>query len=212
DEAATDASQARITIADVNGGRDYIDDAALIAEFGIIEGTLELDDVNDKGVLLTRGRQFFTAQKAAIVSYDATAVNVDLLDENVEPFEIGNFYPIENEVLAIDEPVQIIGMKIDINQPHKFGLKIGDKFRTLSQYQAQANKKMKEIGELENRVGRLSTSNAQLKQSLATANKDLQAIQDSLLNVDLEGLPEELQGIAGQIAGLQSTVSDIERA
>src|SRR5699024_282096 len=209
DEAATDASQARITIADVNGGRDYIDDAALIAEFGIIEGTLQLDDVNDKGVLLTRGRQFFAAQKAAIVSYDATAVNVDLLDENVEPFEIGNFYPIENEVLAIDEPVQIIGMKIDINQPHKFGLKIGDKFRTLSQYQAQANKKMKEIGELENRVGRLSTSNAELKKSLATAKNELKTIQDSLLNVDLDNLPAELQGISEQLIGIQSILDNL---
>lgn len=209
DETATDASQARITIADVNGGRDYIDDAALIAEFGIIEGTLELDDVNDKGILLTRGKQFFTAQKAAIVSYDATAVNVDLLDESIEPFEVGNYYPIENEVLAIDEPVQIIGMKIDINQPHKFGLKIGDKFRTLSQYQAQANKKMKEIGELENRVGRLSTSNAELKKSLATAKDELQTIQDSLLNVDLDNLPAELQGISEQLIGIQSILDNL---
>lgn len=209
DEMATDASQARITIADVNSGKDYIDDNALIAEFGIIEGTLQLDDVNDKGVLLTRGKQFFTAQKAAIVSYDATAVNVDLLDESVEPFELGNYYPIENEVLAIDEPVQIIGMKIDINQPHKFGLKIGDKFRTLSQYQAQANKKMKEIGELENRVGRLSTSNAQLKQSLSTAKDELQDIQDSLLNADLEGLPEELRGISEQLIGIQLILDNL---
>ena len=57
-----DASMPRLDIKSVNNGKDYIDDVDLIAEFGVIEGILELDDVNVPSTLKLRGEQFFEQQ------------------------------------------------------------------------------------------------------------------------------------------------------
>lgn len=210
DDTAADASQARLTISSVNSGADYIDDLALIAEFGIIEGTLIFDDVNLPNILKTKGQQFLQSQKTARVTTDITPINVDLIDSSFDAFEIDNWHRVINEVMAIDERVQIIGQKIDLNNPHLASLTIGDKYLTLSQYQVEANKKMREVKGLKEQIDRATIGNATLKADLKKANQDLQTIKDSLISVDIENLPAELVGIANQLTVIQQTVTDIE--
>src|SRR5690606_38053033 len=139
DEQATDASQARLTIAEVNNGIDYLDDLELQKEFGIIGGTIIFDDVTQPNILKTRGEQFLANQKAAAVRYDITPVDVSLIDESFDSFECGNWHQVVNPVFAIDETVQIIEQKIDIKEPQKCSLTIGEKYKTLTRYQVEAN-------------------------------------------------------------------------
>lgn len=207
---ATDASQARVTIASANNGVDYLDDASMIAEFGVIEKSVTWDDVHEPNILKTRGQQFLQAQKAARISYDVTPLDLNLIDATFESFEVGNWHPIENPVFAIKEPLQIIEKTIDLMNPQRSKLTIGEKHRTLSEYQAEANKQMMVVRDLEDRVTRLGVSNARLTQQLQQANSDLETIQQNLLNVDLDNLPEELQGISGQIETLQRTINELD--
>lgn len=210
EEGSSGISEPRITIESVNNGRDYIDDHDLIEEFGIIEGNMIWDDVNTPSTVLLRGNQFFQAQRAARVSYDVTAPNLNLIDTTFEEFEVDDYYPIENPVFAIDEPIQVIGMDVDINNPQVNKLTIGDKHRTLSEYQAQANKQMLTVERLEERIDRLGTQNVQINQELENARDQLSTIQQNLLDVNLDDLPQELQTISQQILALQTTLDDLD--
>src|SRR5699024_12711986 len=109
------------------------------------------DDVNTPSTLLLRGNQIFQSQRAARISYDVSAPNMNLIDASFEEFEVDDYYPIDNPVFAINEPIQVIGKDIDINNPQMSKLQIGDKHRTLSEYQAQANKQMLTVASLEER-------------------------------------------------------------
>ena len=209
-EGGSGVSEPRLTIESVNNGKDYIDDQALINEFGIIESNMTWDDVNTPSTLLLRGNQFFQSQRAARISYDVSAPNMNLIDASFEEFEVDDYYPIDNPVFAINEPIQVIGKDIDINNPQMSKLQIGDKYRTLSEYQAQANKQMMTVASLEERVNRLGSQNAQLNQQLELAQGQLQTIQEDLLNVDLENLPQELQTISQQIQALQTTLDNLD--
>src|SRR5699024_4020870 len=99
---------------------------------------------------------------------------------------------------------------IDINNPQMSKLQIGDKYRTLSEYQAQANKQMMTVERLEERVKRLGSQNARINQQLTTAREELDTIQQSLLDVDLDNLPQELQTISQQILALQTTLDNLD--
>lgn len=209
-EGGSGVSEPRLTIESVNNGKDYIDDQALINEFGIIESNMTWDDVNTPSTLLLRGNQFFQSQRAARISYDVSAPNMNLIDASFEEFEVDDYYPIDNPVFAINEPIQVIGKDIDINNPQMSKLQIGDKHRTLSEYQAQANKQMMTVASLEKRVNRLGSQNAQLNQQLELAQGQLQTIQEDLLNIDLENLPQELQTISEQIQVLQTTLDNLD--
>lgn len=210
EEEGSGVSEPRLTIESVNNGKDYIDDQALINEFGIIEGNMTWDDVKTPSTLLLRGNQFFQAQRAARVSYDVSAPNMHLIDTTFEEFEVDDYYPIDNPVFAIDEPIQVIGKDIDINNPQMSKLQIGDKYRTLSEYQAQANKQMMTVERLEERVDNLGTQNARLNQQLTTARDELYTIQQNLLDVNLDDLPQELQTISQQILALQTTLDNLD--
>lgn len=209
DETATDASQARLTIAEVNNGLDYLDDLELQKEFGIIEGTIIFDDVTQPSILKTRGEQFLANQKAAAVRYDITPVDVSLIDQSFDSFECGNWHQVVNPVFAIDEVIQIIEQKIDINNPHSCSLTIGEKHKTLTQYQIEANKSASRVVELENIVTRQSQRIGQLLNEINNVNNEVNNVKQIIDSADLEGLPEAINALEQAIQDLNAALDGI---
>lgn len=82
----TGAYDKKITFADINGGKDYLEDDSLLANFGTLgpngttvhtEGRVDFDQCEDTALLLKWGREYFERQKTPEVSYelDVTATN-----------------------------------------------------------------------------------------------------------------------------------------
>lgn len=209
DEQATDASQARLTIAEVNNGIDYLDDLELQTEFGIFEGTIIFDDVTQPNILKTRGEQFLANQKAAAVRYDITPVDVSLIDESFDSFECGNWHQVVNPVFAIDEPLQIIEQKIDINEPQKCSLTIGEKYKTLTQYQVEANKSTQKVVELENVVNQQSQTIGTLKTELNEVNNAVITVQKALEDADIDALNVALEALETAVQNLQTAIENM---
>lgn len=204
-----DASMPRLDIKSVNGGKDYIDDPALIAEFGVIEGTLELDDVNTPSTLKLRGEQFFEQQRAAKNSYDVTALNMYLKEPDLDDYEVGYWYPIKNQGLAINENLQVIGKKINGDSPQKDKLVIGDKHITLTEYQVQANKSAKRAARLQETVDRQSTLISNLSGQVANVNSVVDEITLQFGEADIPGLKTAIEDLNTATTNLQETFGDL---
>lgn len=82
----TGAYDKKITFADINDGKDYLEDDSLLANFGTLgpngttvhtEGRVDFDQCEDAALLLKWGREYFKKQKTPEVSYelDVTATN-----------------------------------------------------------------------------------------------------------------------------------------
>lgn len=209
DEEATDASQARITIADVNNEIDYLDDTALQDEFGIIEGSVVYDDITQPNILKTRGQQYLNAQKAARVSYDVTPVDLSLIDASFESFECGNWHNVINPVFAIDEPLQIIGKSIDIANPQSSKLTIGEKYRTLTEYQRESNKSLIVVDELRNRVDSQGRIIATIRNEMENVEYSLEDLQQAIIDADLEELPSAISALETAINNLNDALDGI---
>lgn len=199
----------RLTIKSVNNGKDYIDNKALIEEFGIIEGVITLDDVNTPSTLKLRGEQFFDDQKAATVSYTITPLDLSTIDTNFDEFVVGNWYYVVNEVLNINELLQIIELTIDVENPHLSKIVMGQKYRTLSQYQSEANKKMRNYDQLESRVRSQSATIVNLRNDYNAINQSLENIQNDLTEIDVENLPVELQSIHSDLENIQTAIDNL---
>src|SRR5690625_2796611 len=156
DEDATDASEARLTIEDVNDGIPYIDREDLIAEFGIIGGSETWDDITLPSRLLSTAQNWINNQKLVLYQYEISALDLYLIGLDIDVFDVGNSYPVINPIMRIDERLRVIGKTTDINSPQDASLKIGDKFKTLDEYQADANKSSRRVVDLENTVERQS--------------------------------------------------------
>lgn len=209
----TEASQPRLTIASVNNGVDYLDDEELIKEFGIIEGTIIFDDITQPNILKTRGEQFLANQKAARISYSLSAVDLNLIDDSMDSYEVGNWHPIENPIFGIEDTLQIIEKEIDINDPTQSSLTIGEKYVTLTEYQLEANKKATKVVELEGIVNRqariIVRLREELQEELQNVNKALDDLYKAIDDMDIDALNEAIDTLEQAIQNLQEAIEQI---
>lgn len=209
DEQATDASEARLTIESVNNGVPYIDSEELKAEFGIQGGSVTWDDVTDATNLLSKGRTYLSSQKTSLNQYKIAALDLFLIGLDIDYLDVGNSYPVINPVMGIDERLRIIGKSININEPQNSDLTIGDKFKTLSEYQSDANKSAKQVVDLQNTVNRQSQTIAALKTELTAVDNAVKEVQQTIAENDIPALEQAVADLQTAIANLQTVINNL---
>lgn len=135
-------SEKRLTIGSVNGGKDYIEDSALVAKYGVISGTQTWDDVTQASILKTKATAFLKSANKAKKQYKITAVDLSTIDMNLEQFELGCWYRVVNPLMGIDEDLRIIGITINLDNPEQSELTFGDKFETMTGFMTAKTKSL----------------------------------------------------------------------
>ncbi|MEK4750412.1 phage tail spike protein [Niallia sp. FSL W8-0177] len=215
-ETATDASQARITIASVNNGLDYIDDPEAIALVGIQEETVTWDDINNPSILKTRGQQYLKANNRVKKQHIISALDLSLIGLDIDDFDIYNYYPVKSPIL--DDTLRIVGKTISINDPETNDLTFGDRLKKASEYQNEANKAQYKVVELQNtisqqtsRIGSISNELNNTKNELATTKQTLELTQKQLQN--FESVTDgDITAISQSVSDLLVAIYDIEQA
>lgn len=135
-------SEKRLTIGTVNGGKDYIENSALVAKYGVISGTQTWDDVTQASILKTKATAFLKSANKAKKQYKITAVDLSTIDMNFEQFELGCWYRVVNPLMGIDEDLRIIGITINLDNPEQSELTFGDKFETMTGFMTAKTKSL----------------------------------------------------------------------
>lgn len=143
-----DITRPRITIGEVNGGVLHLDDPELIKRFGVISKVVDWNDVNIPSILKQKGQNFLDNQRVFLTTWNIDAIELGLIDKRFEEFVIGNSYPIINPYLSSVETLQVIERSIDINNPQRSNLTIGNGAKTLSQYQLESRETEKTLEDL----------------------------------------------------------------
>lgn len=209
DEDATDASQARLTIADVNDGKDYIDDLELQAEFGIIEKEVTWNDITQASRLKTAGENYLQEQKTSIARFAVDSTNSYLLGKDIESFELGNYHDLINPVIGLNEKVQIVEKKIDINQIQKSSLTIGNKFRTLTEYQKSMQGTKNEVVDLK-RISEQQTKRiSSLRSELNNVDDIINDIEEAIGDADIPALEDAISNLNDAVSNLTDAIDNI---
>ncbi|MGI0381337.1 phage tail protein [Streptococcus pneumoniae] len=174
EEQGSDVTRKQIDISSVNGGKMWLEDAELVAKFGIIRKPVIWTEIDSPSVLKSRGLQYLRNQKIALAKWTVAAVERYLIDSRYVKFKIGNTHPILNAPLSGIEKLQIIEKKIDILNPQSVDLVIGSKSQSLSAYQLQSQEAIESI-------------------ERAKANQDIKSKREKLLTLtsELESLRNE---------------------
>lgn len=97
-DAEGQETEARVTIADVNGGVDYITDPEAIAQYGFIVKTAIFDDVTEPENLLAKGRTQLNDFVKAWETIELSAADLAAAGREITSFHIGT------QVRAISKP------------------------------------------------------------------------------------------------------------
>lgn len=130
-------TEERLDITAVNGGLNYIDDEVAIAVYGIHVGFLILDDVKTAATLMTKGEAWLKENNKVQIKYSITALDLSIIGLAIDDFDVGNYHPIKNALLGIDDTARIIKKTVNICEPQESSIEVGDNFKTLSDIQRE---------------------------------------------------------------------------
>ena len=206
----SDDTDERLTISDVNGGSIYIDDKEAIEAFGIICATKTWDDVTLSTNLIRKGREFQQENNHIKKSHKIEAVDLALIGLDLDTFEVGNYYPVINPLMGIDEELRVISKTIVIESPESSSLEVGDKFEDIKDYQLQAVKASDELISVKNTVQTTVKSIATVSTELMKTTEVLQGTNATMSDV-VRVLNANVQATNGILTELESLNKKLER-
>lgn len=109
-------SDSKITIASVNDGKDYIEDAAGIALYGRIWGVTEFD-TKDASTLLEMAKENLQKRLKETITITISAVDLHLLDVNAESFRVGDKVRVVSPPHGIDAEYTCTAISLDLVNP-----------------------------------------------------------------------------------------------
>lgn len=136
-----ESPQPRYNISSVNNGKDYIEDADLIRQFGVIEGTQIFDDLQDPAQIKQMGEKWLANEKQHVTknSFEVSALELPEFDR----FKVGDFYQFVNpQVSKTAQLLQVVEKDIDFAHERNSSLKIADVAKSLTDYQIEDSKKI----------------------------------------------------------------------
>lgn len=122
----------RLTIAEVNDGKDYIESETGIKLFGRITKTHEWDDVTDANNLLKKGKIYLDDGISMSVSLKVKAVDLHLINVNTEIISEGDEVRVVSPPHGIDTYFLCTKIEIDLLTPDNSVYEFGVSFSTLT--------------------------------------------------------------------------------
>lgn len=108
DESPIEGLTAYLTIESVNGGKDYIYNDAAVKRFGWIKKVVDFQDVTLPENLIKKAQEWLTDKQFANITLSLNAVDLSLLDKDIQSFELGDYIHARAEPYGMDAwfPVQ----------------------------------------------------------------------------------------------------------
>ena len=182
----SNAARPKLTITTVNNGRDYIDIPDLQKEFGIIEGTVEFDNVDDPNVLMQQAQTWIKAQRIP-QSWEVTALELHMT--NFKSFKVADRYMFINPNVAKTQLLRITQKEIDLLKPHASSLTIGDKTMGLTDYQLENQVNFQQFREMRVMVNQVVQTQEQ------SANNNNKVMQNFASSADLAQMRQDLRNL-----------------
>ena len=136
--AADDETGERLTIKEVNGNLDYIEDAEAVAERGRIYTTMVWDDVTNATNLLNKARAALADLKRMVPRIEMTAVDLKEAGLDVDALDFFEYVTVVDSVHGVSGQYLITERKYNLSAPDKDIVTFGGADQTISAQTAKA--------------------------------------------------------------------------
>lgn len=125
-------TQERLTIADVNGGKIYIENAENIKKFGRIVKVKTWDDIKDANTLKTKGIQALEEMGKQVSTVEITAIDLANIKKDIYNFRMGSKIKVKSAFHGLDDYFVPMKMSISLFKPANNKITLNGKAPTLS--------------------------------------------------------------------------------
>ena len=170
-------SEERLDITSVNNGKNYIVDEAAEAEYGINVKSVSWDDVTVAANLMTKGEQWLATNNKVQVKYSVTALDLSLIGLEIDDFDVGNYHPLVNPLIGVDDVARIIKKNINVCDEMKSTFEVGENFKSLSDIQREQAEQTQIAAQSVKELEKKSTT---VEQQLVLINKELAGVDTKI--------------------------------
>lgn len=210
-----ESPQPRFNITSVNDGKDYIEDADLIRQFGIIEGTKIFDDLQDPQQIKDMGEKWLANEKLHVTknSFEVSALELPEFDR----FKVGDFYQFINpQVSKTAQLLQVVEKDIDFAHERNSSLKIADVAKSLTDYQIEDSKKIdarfrsiqKTLTQQSLTIANLSSGAMSVESNNNQVNQSINQLSEQS-NFDAKYIKDELDKHLKDYAEIKKIIDDL---
>lgn len=214
DEVAV--AQPRYTIASVNNNSVYLRDEKLIAAIGLQVKPVVFDTIKDPKVLLSRGKDYLANGETATIQYQVTAVDLSMINKQVDDFDLGWIYRVSNRLMAIDEDLRIVQMTINLNDPSQSTLSIGDKIIGQEEFEKKRRNQDRQLAAIQSvqqaqvtQIGELSDAAKATSESLGELQTDYDKLIAAVGDADYKTMLAQLTVLQNQTATVMTNLGEI---
>lgn len=137
--AVDESTGQRVTIESVNDGRDYIQDDDAVALRGVIEDAVYWDDVTQPENLLRKAQAHLAKAKNIVTGLHLSAVDLSLMDKNIDTFEVGDLVRVRSKPHGVDEDFLLTDRSGDWLLMGSGDISLGKEVQTLTGSDVAAN-------------------------------------------------------------------------
>lgn len=122
--AKDESTGEKIDITSVNGGKNYIESANK-SIYGVVEKTIEFEDVTLPSNLLSKARAYLEQHDSSISSLTVKAIDLHVIDDSYVRFNVGDSIHVSSPPNSIDTIMMISERTRNLNNPDKDQLTLG---------------------------------------------------------------------------------------
>lgn len=154
--------QERLTIAEVNGGKIYIENAENIEKFGRIVKVKTWDDIKDANALKESGIQALEEMGKQVSTVEITAIDLANIKKDVYNFHMGSKIKVKSAFHGLDDYFVPMKMNISLFKPANNKITLNGKAPTLSGSYASDKAYIANLGESVKNVSEVVNQNLNL--------------------------------------------------
>ena len=132
DDGNDETENPRLTIASVNGGKDYVYSPEAVEERGWIFAVVEWDDVTEPENLKKKAEAYLEELVQQSITIELNAIDLHLLDKNIESFSLGDYVRVISPPHNLDMTLLCSKQTFDLLRPDNDVLVLGRTFSTLT--------------------------------------------------------------------------------
>lgn len=132
EESSIEGLDERLTIKEVNGGKDYVTDDAAVAAYGKIYKTIIFDDITLPANLKTKGQKYLTQTQYEKMVLECKAIDLNFTDEEFERFTLGSLVRCVSKPHALDAWYPVTKQRFYLTDFKKNTITLGDESSNVS--------------------------------------------------------------------------------
>ena len=162
----------RLNIESVNGGADFIEDAAAISQYGTIVKTVIFDDVTIAENLKAKGQAYLSSLVKLPESIELTAADLATVSTSFSSFHLGTYVDVVSKPHGLNQKFLVRKLSINLLDPAANKLTLGGVFEGLAaSLKGLTDTQGKIINEISESVRKASEAVYNVEQNLESSIK-----------------------------------------